>query len=152
MKIWLWILGSLLALILVFAGTAYYTIHKTVNKMNTPLLDTTDTATTATTIEKEQNTIIKKEPFSVLLLGVDERENDSGRSDTMIVMTVNPEKKTMKMLSIPRDTRTEIVGYNSVDKINHAYAFGGVPMAKATVEKFLDVHLIITCLSIWKAS
>ena len=131
-KIWLWIVGSLLALVLVFAGTAYYTIHKTMNKMNMPLLDTT---------EKEQKTITKKEPFSVLLLGVDERENDIGRSDTMIVITVNPEKKTMKMLSIPRDTRTEIVGYNSVDKINHAYAFGGVPMAMATVENFLDIPL-----------
>lgn len=134
-KIWLWLMGSLLALILVFAGTAYYTIHKTMNKMNTPLLDTADTA------EKEHTTITKKKPFSVLLLGVDERENDNGRSDTMIVMTVNPEKKTMKMLSIPRDTRTEIAGYNAVDKINHAYAFGGVPMAKETVENFLDIPL-----------
>ncbi|MFJ7736526.1 LCP family protein [Lysinibacillus sp. NPDC097287] len=134
-KIWLWIIGSLLSLILVFAGTAYYTVHKTMNKMNTPLLEPTNT------VENEQKTVIKKDPFSVLLLGVDERENDNGRSDTMIVMTVNPEKKSMKMLSIPRDTRTEIVGYDTVDKINHAYAFGGIPMAMASVENLLGIPL-----------
>ncbi|UZM97995.1 LCP family protein [Lysinibacillus sp. MHQ-1] len=75
------------------------------------------------------------------MLGVDERKDDSGRSDTMIVITVNPEKQTMKMLSIPRDTRTEIVGHDTVDKINHAYAFGGVPMAVDTVENFLNIPI-----------
>lgn len=133
-KIWLWIVGSLLTIFLIFIGTAYYTIQKTMNKINTPLLETTGD-------EKEQKIVTKKDPFSVLMLGVDERKNDSGRSDTMIVITVNPEKHTMKMLSIPRDTRTEIIGHNSVDKINHAYAFGGVPMAVETVEHFLDIPI-----------
>lgn len=100
------------------------------NKINTPLLKR------MLQKKNKKNNYEKKEPFSVLMLGVDERENDSGRSDTMIVITVNPEKQTMKMLSIPRDTRTEIIGHDSVDKINHAYAFGGVPMAMDTVENF----------------
>ena len=131
-KLWLWIVGSLLTIFLIFIGTAYFTIQKTMNKINTPLLQTTDAA------QLEEKTVIKKEPFSVLMLGVDERKDDSGRSDTMIVITVNPEKQTMKMLSIPRDTRTEIVGHDTVDKINHAYAFGGVPIAGYTVENFLN--------------
>ncbi|MFJ6209420.1 LCP family protein [Lysinibacillus sp. NPDC092081] len=134
-KIWLWIVGSLLTIFLIFIGTAYYTIHKTMNKINTPLIETTGDD------NKEKKIVTKKDPFSVLLLGVDQRKNDSGRSDTMIVITVNPEKHTMKMLSIPRDTRTEIIGHNSVDKINHAYAFGGVPMAVNTVEHFLDIPI-----------
>ncbi|KOS59851.1 LCP family protein [Lysinibacillus agricola] len=134
-KIWLWIVGSLLAIFLIFIGTAYYTIQKTMNKINTPLIES------AGDENKEQKTVTKKDPFSVLMLGVDERKNDSGRSDTMIVITVNPEKQTMKMLSIPRDTRTEIIGHDSVDKINHAYAFGGVPMAVDTVEHFLDIPI-----------
>ncbi|MGE7929637.1 LCP family protein [Lysinibacillus xylanilyticus] len=134
-KIWLWIIGSLLTIFLIFIGTAYYTIQKTMNKINTPLVE-------ATGDENEvQKIVTKKDPFSVLMLGVDERKNDSGRSDTMIVITVNPEKHTMKMLSIPRDTRTEIIGHNSVDKINHAYAFGGVPMAVNTVKHFLDIPI-----------
>lgn len=134
-KIWLWIIASLLTIFFVVIGSAYITIQKTMNKINTPLLQTTDAA------QQEEKTVIKKDPFSVLLLGVDERKEDSGRSDTMIVVTVNPEKQTMKMLSIPRDTRTEIVGHDTVDKINHAYAFGGVPMAVDTVEQFLNIPI-----------
>ncbi|MCT6923957.1 MULTISPECIES: LCP family protein [Bacillales] len=81
------------------------------------------------------------DPFSVLLLGIDEREHDTGRTDTMIVVTVNPEKKSVKMLSIPRDARVEIVGNNTVEKINHAYARGGIPMSIATVENILNIPI-----------
>lgn len=134
-NIWLWLVGSLFVLVLVIVGSAYYAVHKTMNKMNTPLVEGTNRE------DNVQNMVSNKDPFSVLLLGVDERENDNGRSDTMIVITVNPEKKSMKMLSIPRDTKTEIIGYDLEDKINHAYAYGGVPMAMATVENFLDIPL-----------
>lgn len=79
-----------------------------------------------------------KKPFTVLVLGVDQREHDRGRSDAMIFLTVNPAKQSMLMFNIPRDTRTEIIGRGTVDKINHAYAFGGVNMSVKTVEHFLD--------------
>jgi LCP family protein required for cell wall assembly len=72
-------------------------------------------------------------------MGVDEREGDAGRSDSLILMTVNPNTNTTQMVSIPRDTRTEIVGKGIDDKINHAYAFGGTEMAIDTVEHFLDI-------------
>lgn len=95
------------------------------------------------TSEKREKTVTleKKDPFSVLLLGVDQRKNDRGRSDTMIVMTVNPKTESIEMVSIPRDTRTEIVGRGTMDKINHAYAFGGVEMSINTVEHFLDIPI-----------
>ncbi|WP_226678981.1 polyisoprenyl-teichoic acid--peptidoglycan teichoic acid transferase TagU [Mesobacillus jeotgali] len=92
-------------------------------------------------LRQKDITLDKKEPFSVLLLGVDQRENDKGRSDTMIVLTINPKENSLKMLSIPRDTRTEIVGKGYQDKINHAYAFGGPEMSMDTVEKFLDIPI-----------
>ncbi|RNF39465.1 LCP family protein [Planococcus salinus] len=82
-----------------------------------------------------------KDPISVLLLGVDERENDQGRSDTMVVLTVNPSDQSTKMVSIPRDTYTEIVGRGTLDKINHAYAFGGLEMSLATTENLLDIPI-----------
>ncbi|WP_110928366.1 LCP family glycopolymer transferase [Bacillus massiliglaciei] len=83
----------------------------------------------------------RQDPFSLLILGVDERKGDRGRSDTMIVMTVNPKKESIEMLSLPRDTRTEIVGHNSTEKMNHAYAYGGIPMAINTIEAFLDIPI-----------
>ncbi|BBH21827.1 LytR family transcriptional regulator [Paenibacillus baekrokdamisoli] len=80
----------------------------------------------------------KRNPFTVLMLGVDQRKNDHGRSDTIIVLSVNPKHKSILMFNILRDSRTEIVGHGTVDKINHAYAFGNVEMSLHTVEKFLD--------------
>src|SRR5699024_12771467 len=80
-----------------------------------------------------------QDAFSVLLLGVDAREGDKGRSDTMIVLTVNPKKDTTKMVSIPRDTLTEIVGKGIDDKLNHAYAFGGVKMSLDYTEMLLNI-------------
>ena len=58
-----------------------------------------------------------------------------------MVITLNPKNNSMKTVSIPRDTYTEIVGKGKSDKINHAYAFGGVDMSVATVEKFLNVPI-----------
>lgn len=81
------------------------------------------------------------DPFSILLLGIDDEELDSGRSDSIIVVTVNPNENSTKMLSIPRDTRTEIIGRGTTDKINHAYAFGGVEMSINTVQNFLDIPI-----------
>ncbi|RYM05884.1 transcriptional regulator LytR [Sporolactobacillus sp. THM7-7] len=81
--------------------------------------------------------ISKKKPVNILLLGVDERQNDRGRSDTIIAMTLNPQTKTMQMISIPRDTRTELVGRGTMDKINAAYAYGGTKMAMNTVSHFI---------------
>ncbi|QOR66426.1 LCP family protein [Cytobacillus suaedae] len=80
-------------------------------------------------------------PISIALFGVDERKYDTGRSDTIIILTVNPNTETTYMVSIPRDTRTEIAGKSIEDKINHAYAFGGTDMAIETVENFLDIPI-----------
>ena len=84
--------------------------------------------------------ISTKEPLSFLLLGVDE-EDFSGRSDTIMVVTVNPNEETMKRVSIPRDTLTKIIGRDMDDKINHANAFGGFEMARDTVEEFLNIPI-----------
>lgn len=79
-------------------------------------------------------------PFSVLLLGIDaDGPNDQGRSDSMMLVTVNPNEGSTNILSIQRDTRVEIVGRGFYDKINHAYAFGGAQMSINTVQNWLDV-------------
>lgn len=85
-----------------------------------------------------------RDPFSILLLGVDTGAKgriDQGRSDTMMVVTVNPAKKTSTIVSLDRDMYTSIVGYGTYDKLNHAYAFGGVEMAMDSVENLLDIPI-----------
>ncbi|MGG4407119.1 LytR family transcriptional regulator [Niallia taxi] len=135
---WLRIIGLILLILLIGIGVYGYTIWNSLTSAVDSMHEPVDRETTKRT---ETLNLEQQEPFSVLMLGVDERDGDSGRSDTMIVMTVNPEKKSVKMLSIPRDTRTEIVGHGTTDKINHAYAFGGVAMSMDTVENFLDIPI-----------
>lgn len=64
-----------------------------------------------------------KERLTILLLGVDRREDEASRSDTMILVNIDPVTKRAAMLSIPRDLKVIIPGYG-VHKINAAYAFG----------------------------
>ncbi len=86
----------------------------------------------------------EQEPFSILLLGIDTGDlgrTEQGRSDTMMVATVNPKDKKTTIVSLPRDTYVSIVGHGTDDKINHAYAFGGAAMSMDTVEKYLDIPI-----------
>lgn len=64
-----------------------------------------------------------KERITILLLGIDRREDEATRSDTMILVNIDPVTKRAAMLSIPRDLKVIIPGYG-VHKINAAYAFG----------------------------
>ncbi|EGP4873395.1 LCP family protein [Enterococcus sp. C76] len=96
------------------------------------------------TVASSQVKLNQKEPFSVLLLGIDTGalgRTDQGRSDTIIVATVNPMKKKTVLVSLPRDSYVDIVGHNTQDKLNHAYAFGGIPMIIHTVENLLDIPI-----------
>ncbi|MEH7179778.1 LCP family glycopolymer transferase [Neobacillus vireti] len=135
---WRNIIGLLLFIILIVGSVYGFSVYKSFNKAAATMHEPLDGKQRK---EKQPEDLKKKEPFSVLMLGIDEREGDKGRSDTMIVLTVNPNNHSVKMLSIPRDTRTEIVGKGKEDKINHAYAFGGVSMAVDTVENFLDIPI-----------
>ncbi|WP_026760054.1 LCP family protein [Selenomonas ruminantium] len=76
----------------------------------------------------------------VMLLGVDRREGDVGRSDTMMVAAFDQEKEKASLLSVPRDTRVQIEG-NDYEKINHAYAYGGHKMSQEAVEKLLGTKI-----------
>jgi LCP family protein required for cell wall assembly len=86
----------------------------------------------------------EKDSFSVLLLGIDTGDlgrTDQGRSDAIMVATVNPTDRQTTIVSVPRDTYVDIVGQGTTDKINHAYAFGGAAMSMDTVQKFLDIPI-----------
>ncbi|MBB6732480.1 LCP family protein [Cohnella zeiphila] len=79
--------------------------------------------------------------FTVLLAGVDERAGDRGRTDTLMVLTVNEAREAAFLFSIPRDTYADLVPKGTKDKINHAYAFSGIEGTVSTVEHFLDIPI-----------
>ncbi|MCC2463626.1 LytR family transcriptional regulator [Bacillus mobilis] len=135
-KILFWILGIIGVLII---GGGAYAYHVYSNVSNT--LDTVHKPLDRDKSDKrsEKVDVSDKKPISILMMGVDQRGEDQGRSDSLMLFTLNPKTKSMKITSIPRDSYTEIIGKGKKDKINHAYAFGGVDMSVKTVENFLNV-------------
>lgn len=134
LKITLAILGSVMLFVIGYGIYIYSKLSETIDAMYTPLESDLEKK------EEIQSRLGKKETINVLLLGVDERPGDKGRSDTMIFLSLNPKTNKMLMISIPRDTYVNIPG-RGMDKINHSYAFGGSELSVQTVEEFLDTTI-----------
>ncbi|MCS1352241.1 LCP family protein [Mechercharimyces sp. CAU 1602] len=132
---------AVISLVLIIGATYYgITLANAVNKSFVPLeRDTSD--------HKEEAKEMK-EPFSILLIGADVKSMEkSWRPDVLMLITVNPEKKTMKTLSIPRDTLVDIANTNGKDKINHAAVYGTqnnvdpIQNTIETVENYFNVPI-----------
>ncbi|HDR8072379.1 TPA: LytR family transcriptional regulator [Bacillus cereus] len=135
-KISFWILGILVVVVItggVYAYNIYTSVSSTLDKIHKPLNSQHSTKR----IEEIKGENAK--PISILLMGTDERGAERGRSDSLMLLTLNSKQKSMKLLSIPRDTYTEMVGKDKKDKINHAYAFGGIDMAVKSIENFIGI-------------
>jgi len=76
--------------------------------------------------------------LNVLLLGIDARDGDVGRTDSMILASIDTKTKQVDLLSIPRDTRVKIPGH-SWDKINSAVVFGGPELSLRVVSDLLGI-------------
>lgn len=96
---------------------------------------------------KTSQLVSQRKPISVLILGVDqgiEGRHDRGNSDTMILGTLNPEKKEATMTSIPRDLLADIKGDGPGEgkyymfRVNSAYQVGGSKGACRTVKTLLN--------------
>ncbi len=133
--------AGLLVLLLLVTGVGVYlydmyqSVEETVEQIYVPL------PAAKSPWRKTAVSIKEQEPIVVLLMGVDERENDRGRSDTLILLCANPRLNRLLMLNIPRDTRTLIGKMGKEDKMNHAYAYGGIPLTVETIEMFLQVPI-----------
>lgn len=91
----------------------------------------------------------KKGSLYVLLCGLDysydskaQRHTKDARTDTIMLVRVDPTARELSMLSIPRDLLVPIAGTGgSYDKINSAYSYGGIGRTKKTVESYLGVSI-----------
>lgn len=77
---------------------------------------------------------------NIALFGIDADEGGIGRSDAIIIATLDTEHKKLKITSIMRDSYVDIEGYGK-DKINHAYAYGGAELAMNTLNKNFDLNI-----------
>lgn len=139
-KKWLiWLIGIISVVILGVGGYLYYLYDKmgdTISTIHAPL----DRDSNSDHQKEIADLFKKNESLNILLLGVDQRPGDKGRSDTMILLSLNPRINSLAMLSIPRDTYVNIPGYG-MDKINHAYAFGDTELSVQTVEETFNLPI-----------
>lgn len=78
---------------------------------------------------------------NIVLFGVDNTNGGyTGRSDNIIILSLNEETNEVKMVSIYRDTYVKVEGHGYT-KINHAYAYGGAQLAMSTINKNLDLNI-----------
>ena len=137
---WMW---PTVITILVILGIGLIWLHSAYNSAQTTFQKTYESGGAHS---RNVSSIISDDrPFSVLLLGTDTGalgRKDVGRTDTLILATVNPVKKTIFLTSIPRDTKVTIPGIqHPTEKINAAYTLDGPSGAVSTVQKLLNVPI-----------
>jgi len=127
----------ILAILIYFGLDIFFRARNLFDRVNQPI-DAID-------FRRENNLpdlVVGETPFSLLILGIDsDFPGDPGRSDAIMIATVNPNEGTAYLLSIARDTRTLMVGLDFDDKINHAYAFGGAEMSINSIQHFLNIPI-----------
>ncbi|AEJ24142.1 cell envelope-related transcriptional attenuator [Weissella koreensis KACC 15510] len=132
-KFLLSILGIIVVLGAGFGGYAFYQLHNTTSKINSLDSDLSKTSDKKTGASQS---------VSYLLLGTDTGalgRSEKGRTDTMMVMTVNPKSQKTTLVSIERDTKIQLNGHTA--KLNAAYAEGNSESAISAVEDLLDIKL-----------
>ncbi len=137
--------------IVIILGILYYVLRYKVFGIKYEEIDKSNLGITENVYENVSDNISKAEfdnIRNIVLFGIDSRNPDnfySGRSDTIIIASINTSKKSMKFISIPRDTYVNIAGHG-MDKINHAYAFGGEELSINTINTnfSLDITEYVT--------
>ncbi|GAA0782316.1 LCP family protein [Hathewaya limosa] len=91
-----------------------------------------------TTKESEKKAKQHNEVVNIALFGLDSRDvhgNDDPRSDSIMILSIDKDRNSLRLSSIIRDTYVQIPKRSGKDKINHAYHFGGPELAISTINK-----------------
>lgn len=137
-KIVLWIIGIILGIFIIGIGGVYIYGNYMFNKVEKIEVDKNDVGITEEVEEKlspYSNSII-----NIALFGVDSADASTGRSDSIIIATIDTTHKKLKLTSVMRDSYVNISGIGN-DKINHAYAFGGPQLAIKTLNENFDLNI-----------
>lgn len=140
LKIFLRVLIVIIVIILGIAIAGYSFVHNKLSKMKTEYIDKT-----AIGISKEAKDSLKGYR-NIALLGIDSRADDYGtgnRSDCIIIASINEKTKEVKLLSVYRDTYVYVTenGNKKLDKITHAYSYGGAQNTLKSLNEALDLNI-----------
>lgn len=140
LKIFFRILIVIIVIILGIVIAGYSFIHSKLNKMQTEHIDKT-----AIGISEEAKDSLKGYR-NIALLGIDSRADDYGtgnRSDCIMIASINEKTKKVKLISVYRDTYVYVTenGTKKLDKITHAYSYGGAQNTLKSLNEALDLNI-----------
>lgn len=137
-----------LIFVLVMSSGAYFLINGRLSKLNYKTIDKSPDAIGIDENAYTPDSQLDKDFINILLLGVDTRDEskEKGRSDSNIILTIDKKHKKIKMTSILRDTIMTMTGHGpmeglSQDRMGHAYAYGGAPLAIKTVNENFNLNI-----------
>ncbi|MED5051740.1 transcriptional regulator [Anoxybacillus sp. UARK-01] len=136
-RILLWILTPILLLVLGATCYASFLMHKAESVINKSYEEIKG--------RDQDRPNLKIDNFSILFIGIDDSRSRNFKSDTrsdaLMLATFDAKKKSVKLVSIPRDSYVYIPSEERRDKITHAHAFGGVKGTIETVEQLFDIQI-----------
>ncbi|MCH4056733.1 MAG: LCP family protein [Lactobacillaceae bacterium] len=135
-KIIIWALVAIVVVVLGYASWFFFTAK---HALDSSYKSAGETQAAKTVIDA-------KKPLSILLMGADTGafgRDYQGRTDTMIIATINPKKKQTTLTSLARDTMAELVGTDKFNyqRLNAAYEVGGSKMALRSISTLVNVPL-----------
>lgn len=141
MKKFFKVLGIILLILIILAiiavASGYFFIRGKLDQMQQVDIDENNLNVSATVAENLSGY------RNIAIYGVDSRDSELGegnRSDCIIIASINNDTKEIKLISVYRDTYVDIDGYG-LDKITHAYSYGGPELALKTLNENLDLNV-----------
>lgn len=140
------LLLSLLLILLLTSFFIYYNVSfskinstkdQDINKSENSIEDkSSDSSSSDNVITDDDHSYDKNEDIkNIALFGIDETDDNTGRSDCIIILTIDNKNDKIKLSSLMRDSYVSIPDKPGKDKINHAYAFGGPELAVKTINE-----------------
>jgi len=138
---------SIIILIIVIIAIAIFAVTSTLSNIMKSDINKDDLAVNDSLYDELTEYGITKKEFdsiiNIAFFGSDSRDltdMNAGRADTIMVISINPTKKSIKMISIPRDTYVSVPGYGKT-KINHAYAYGQEQLTIKTINSNFGLNI-----------
>ena len=129
----------LVVLLCTLLGGGFYALYLS-NRLDKVTLDKDNIGITTETTENLSKYDAYDEIINIALFGIDAGDNEFGRSDSIMILTVDPVNKKLKLSSIMRDSYVNIPGYG-MDKLNHAFAFGNSVLALQTLNENFNINV-----------
>ena len=137
LKILLILFISILIIVVAAVTTGYFYLKNKLGKIDCVDLKSSD-ITVNEGVDDSLSTY-----RNIALLGIDARADTFGtgnRSDCIMILSLNEKTKDVKIISVYRDTYLDIDGHG-LDKVTHAYSYGGPKLALNTLNKNLDLNI-----------